>query len=932
MTRERGSSRPAVLALAFLGAALMPVGVWVQESGRPLLSSENAPSPQVLDFPPARPEGRNTSEIFDRGGANPGSAAHPFSPGRVRPDAPAVFEMNLRDPEVPDWARGFLEARVPAPWPEVDERFHDAVRLSDDFRSDDFPSIASDPADRDSVWMVWVSYSGRRDELRLAHRDPTDGKWGVWSPVPGVSGDVWRPSLGFDRAGRLWVVWAQQELWAANFDLYGRWFDGETWGRLERLSSQPGGDFNQRLSRAEDGSLHLVWQGFRRGQSDIFHMSFDGSTWSPELRVSESPANDWAPDVAVDSKGSAWVVWDSYDRGNYDIVGRTITDGGLGEIFALTSDDTFEASPSIVVDDRDRVWVAYEEGERGWGKDQGLLIDQAQEPGSTLNLDRRVQVRVREGGSWAAAKPELESLFAPRKAIFEGYFGGSKRPSVSSARLALDDRGRIHLLMRAFESEGGFAQSWRLWVATMSDSGWSKPAIVPFSEGRLSMLADTAPSSDGGLWLTWPRDGFPGFGATLTFPEETVIENVYAARWEPSSPAGFSTGPPQAAPYSHRPPGHADEAGDVARIREWRVRAGGETLQILRGDTHRHTELSLDSRALPDGSVIDFYRYMLDAAAMDFGLITDHQGGADREYWWWLSEKLADLFHAPERYVALFGYERSIQFPMGHRNIIHAERGQLPLPFYQRSRYEGFASVRFHNSAPGVLEDDTRLLHQAIRRSGGITIPHTTATSSGTDWSDNDPQVETLVEIYQGDRHSYEAPGAPLSDVASTPQAATTTPKAAGFVSNAWSKGLRIGVIASSDHFSTHISYAMVWVPERSREALLEAMKARRTYAATDNIVLEFWVGDHFMGDDVTVVGEVPEIRVKAVGTGTIATAEILRNNRVIYSVRPEQSEVALSFRDLEAEPGSNFYYTRVQQRDGQMAWSSPIWVERRAP
>ena len=32
----------------------------------------------------------------------------------------------------------------------------------------------------------------------------------------------------------------------------------------------------------------------------------------------------------------------------------------------------------------------------------------------------------------------------------------------------------------------------------------------------------------------------------------------------------------------------------------------------------------------------------LDAAAMDFGLVSDHQGGADREYWWWLEEKLAD--------------------------------------------------------------------------------------------------------------------------------------------------------------------------------------------------------------------------------------------------------------------------------------------------
>ena len=31
----------------------------------------------------------------------------------------------------------------------------------------------------------------------------------------------------------------------------------------------------------------------------------------------------------------------------------------------------------------------------------------------------------------------------------------------------------------------------------------------------------------------------------------------------------------------------------------------------------------------------------------------------------------------------------------------------------------------------------------------------------GTDWRDNDPAVEPMVEIYQGDRQNYERPGAP---------------------------------------------------------------------------------------------------------------------------------------------------------------------------
>jgi hypothetical protein len=31
--------------------------------------------------------------------------------------------------------------------------------------------------------------------------------------------------------------------------------------------------------------------------------------------------------------------------------------------------------------------------------------------------------------------------------------------------------------------------------------------------------------------------------------------------------------------------------------------------------------------------------------------------------------------------------------------------------------------------------------------------------------------------------------------------------------------------------------------------------------------------------------------------------------------------------RQPDAQPGENYYYVRVIQKDGQMAWSSPIWV-----
>jgi hypothetical protein len=874
-------------AAATLG---LGIGLFAQDADEP---AEEARPKSIYDDPTC---------LFETGGRNPGSEASPWAPGRVRPDAPAQHEVgrkNLREnQELMFRYRTYLDPIDPLPYTEPDPRFGEPIRLSDDSRYDDFPAVVSNSENPEEVWMVWTSYSGRRDRLHLAWRDPETGEWGASNPVPGVTGDVWRPSLAYDGDGWLWVVWAQQELYEANFDLYARPFKDGQWGRLERLTSAPEGDFSQSVARGPDGSLHVAWQGFRKGTSDILYMRYSGGAWSQPVEVSASKANDWAPSLAVAGDGTAWVAWDSYEAGSYDVSLRPIVDGVPGAIRQVAATGLFEARPSVAVDGDGRVWVAYEVGEYGWGKDQGLLIGRDRQPGALLNADRQVQVRVFDGDTVLSPEPELATLFPNR----EAQHGLPERPLLANPLLTADGDGRVHLVVRSLVTRGVWAEQCRPWVVTATGDGWSEPALIPYSEsGRVSMFSSTAPAPDGALWVAWARDNLPSYSVFANLPEETVIENVYCARFSPGDlAAGVKLGTPVDPAFEERPVGHPTEDEDVARIRAWRVRAGGRSYQILRGDTHRHTEMSMDLRAMPDGSVLDFYRYMLDAAAMDWGMISDHQFGSDREYWWWLEEKLADMFHAPAGYLPVFGYERSVSYPYGHRNIIHARRGVMPVPFLQKPNIV----LRPHVGTDQVIPDDTKMLYQEIRKSGGIAISHTSATSMGTDWRDNDPEVEPVVELAQGDRRNYEYLGAPLSDPKEAEE--NFSNYAAGFVANAWAKGYRLGVILSSDHLSTHLSYAMVWAEEPSREAILEALRARRTYGATDNIVLEFWIGDRFMGSEFEA-DEVPPLRIKVVGTNTISDVQVIRNNRSIYSHPGGSRELDLTFRDMAPEPGTSF-------------------------
>src|SRR5439155_721124 len=123
---------------------------------------------------------------------------------------------------------------------------------------------------------------------------------------------------------------------------------------------------------------------------------------------------------------------------------------------------------------------------------------------------------------------------------------------------------------------------------------------------------------------------------------------------------------------------------------------------------------------------------------------------------------------------------------------------------------------------------------------------HTSATGMGTDWRDNDPVVEPIVELYQGDRMSYEHEGAPRAGY--DPKTGTEPANIAGwypkgFINLALEKGHKLGFQASSDHWSTHISYMIVLAEKNERKAILDAVKKRHVYAATDNILVDFRSG-----------------------------------------------------------------------------------------
>ena len=184
--------------------------------------------------------------------------------------------------------------------------------------------------------------------------------------------------------------------------------------------------------------------------------------------------------------------------------------------------------------------------------------------------------------------------------------------------------------------------------------------------------------------------------------------------------------------------------------------------------------------------------------------------------------------------------------------------------------------------------------------------------------------VETSVEIFQGLRQNAERPDSPKA-VTDTDHLSGYFP--AGYVSKALEKGYRLAFESSSDHYSTHESYTLLWATEASRQGVMDAFRKRHLYAASDNILADVRCGPHMMGDEFNVT-QPPELSVKLIGTAPFARVRIIKDNRYVYLVQPNTAKVDFTWRDQAAEKGTTaFYYLRGEQTDGGLVWASPMWI-----
>lgn len=350
-------------------------------------------------------------------------------------------------------------------------------------------------------------------------------------------------------------------------------------------------------------------------------------------------------------------------------------------------------------------------------------------------------------------------------------------------------------------------------------------------------------------------------------------------------------------------------------------------LTALYGEVHGHTCLS-DGR--PD--VDSYFTGIRDVAGLDFAALSDHDHGGvgkptlyagDSPKWDIIKDAVA-RYNEKGRFTTILAYERD-SYPFFNNMVIYFRDGDADMVIGRH---------------PGELcEDELRAL---LARDDLVFAPHDPYSfTAGTDFLALDKELmPPLLEIIsRGDASEYM--GNPANDRAWFCEG--------GSYQDALRSGAKIGVIAGSDDHGGNngrvvesVGYpAMypgvtgVWARENSREAIFEALKARRTFAFMlglpegemgGRMEIDFRINGHYMGESIkrNEKGEL-EIYFNVKSDVPIKEITVVKNcrNYILFRYAREL------FLDYRQENEVDYYYLRVELKDGRFGWSSPIWVER---
>jgi len=330
--------------------------------------------------------------------------------------------------------------------------------------------------------------------------------------------------------------------------------------------------------------------------------------------------------------------------------------------------------------------------------------------------------------------------------------------------------------------------------------------------------------------------------------------------------------------------------------------------KVFWGDIHCHLGY-MDSV----GTTEKFYDYAKNISFLDFVSHSEHMDSfsckrqASNKFQWDIIRKETEKYNEPGKFVTLLGYENS--------------------EIWDANIYFPDDNTSWH------VDSFAERLFDFARKNNAIVVPHMTTYPQrmrGYDWANYEEDVIPVAEIHSTHGSSEFFGGEmPLGNC-----------EPGGYIVEALNRGHKLGFIGSSDGHDCMPGNSpggkymnglvAVYTKELTREAIFDAIKNRRCYATTNARILGyFYINNNISGSEIDHNGNKPlKIKVEFFGTDDIEFVQIVKNGKIISSTPGTGRNFEIEIEDTPEKNGHNYYYVRMKQTDGEMAWLSPIFTE----
>jgi len=748
-------------------------------------------------------------------------------------------------------------------------------------------------AGKEGLWLTWLEFQpGKGDQLLVGLRGK--GGWINKAQLTSAASDYANPTITLEYGQQPYLTYEGLDP-KGNWQVFVRPGHGQFF--VERGSGPQ--SFNPPFQLSDGAGPNIahrscvcylsgIWSIWQSGSDGHFSVAGAGLT-SESLRTlatwkSGAIGNSWAPALTATIDTGAHAVWDASDARAHRILYQSLPSEphtSPTTPLCIASSTNFQAHAQIASGKDGKLWVLWEEDGENWGQRYT-----ARNPGdkNSTHMSDKIGPLHRFRRLHLAELNEKESSLKeyeiPQPSFDLARHRTNAPPDLKdfgafyeSGQLVVDGQNRPWIVYRHFYVPWiGIVlahhkqENMRIYARCLLPDGWSKLYSFKEGQGDGGQRISVSPEPDG-IALAWT------VGRTdrrkTKDPHGVAFAEIKAPDLKPILPV----------PTHIRKLTSQDKPPEVNPRRRASTDLAGKHYELWYGDLHRHTDISLCFSPV-DGTIDDAYRYAIDAAPLDFLGITDHTHdlamGDELALIWWRSRKEVNRHLLPS-FIPFFSYERS-RGDTDH-NVISLRDDMLrphtyPLPQFWK-------------------ELDTNTL----------TIPH--QPFNPVLWKNKDDVHRPLLEIYQGMRNNIEE-----SDM-----------------QQGLNGGHHFGIISSSDHLSTGASFACVWSDKPTREGIFRSMQARRTFGATAKIVLKVTAGDHWMGE-IFSAKKMPPIQIEAQGSADIKTIDVLIDGKVAKTFPCNGSQAKLSYESPSSLTGNHIFFIRLQQTDGNHAWSSPLWID----